>query len=119
MSNHFISLEDAKTMTSLYLTKKEDILDPAYRGQDILFNSETFDRDAFDVILGRTGAKGIRIYLGMDPSYQVRAIAVATDNSGHDILPAAGTPASAGYIVEVGVKCPPQCPPPPPPDNLE
>ncbi len=40
MSNHFISLADARTMTTLYLSKKEDILDLQYKGQDILLNSD-------------------------------------------------------------------------------
>jgi len=116
MSNHFISLADARTMTTLYLSKKEDILDPQYRGQDILLNSEQFDRDGFDVILGRSAAKGLRFYLGMDPSLQVRIIAVATDENGMDILPPEGTaanPAGGGYLLEYGIKCPPTCPPPP------
>ena len=121
MSTHFITMPQALAMTALYRSKKEDILDPAYREKDILFISETFDREAFDTLLSETGAAGLRFYLGMDENLQVRIIVVATDTNGNEILPDATTlvePAGGAKIAEVGIRCPPTCPPPPPPQKL-
>ncbi|MCW3116228.1 MAG: hypothetical protein JWM28_310 [Chitinophagaceae bacterium] len=113
MSNHFITLGQAITMTTLYRSEREAILIPEMRGKDILFISETFDRDAFDALLAETGAVGLRFYLGMEVDEQVRIIAVAIDENGRDILPDKTTliePSGGGKIVEIGIKCPPTCP---------
>lgn len=113
MSNHFITLQQATAMTTLYRAHRESMLIPEMRGRDILFISETFDRDAFDALLAETGAAGLRFYLGMEVNEQVRIIAVATDENDQDILPDAASlsePPDGGKIVEIGIKCPPTCP---------
>ena len=113
MSNHFITLPQATAMTTLYRANRESMLIPEMRGRDILFISETFDRDAFDTLLAETGAAGLRFYLGMEVNEQVCIIAVATDENDRDILPDTVSlvePPGGGKIVEIGIKCPPTCP---------
>src|SRR5689334_6194141 len=115
MSDHFITLQQAEEMTTRFRANKETILAPEERGKDILFNCESFERDAFDYLLGQSGAVGLRFYLGMSEDLQIRIVAVAYDAQGYDILPATGNTAK---IAEEGVRCPPNCPPPPPPSSL-
>ncbi|HMG67589.1 MAG TPA: hypothetical protein VK588_07880 [Chitinophagaceae bacterium] len=117
MSDHFIGLPQAIEMTTRYRSKKETILDPAYRGKDILLLSETFGREAFDALLSEQDCTSIRIYFGMNENLQVRAIIVGANSKNEDLLPQAGLmiPASTGSkIVEEGTPCPPACPPPSP-----
>jgi hypothetical protein len=45
-TNHFISLQTGIDMTTLYRQEKENILATAYKNQNILPISETFDRAA-------------------------------------------------------------------------
>jgi len=117
MSNHFISLAQAVTMTTVFRANRESMLVTAMQGNDTLFISETFDRDAFDTLLAETGASGLRFYLGMNTNMQVCIVAVAIDENGDDILPDPVTlaePLGGAKIAELGVHCPPLCPPPPP-----
>lgn len=114
MSVHDIPLSEAVALTTLYRQNRETVLDPAFRGQDILALCETFSRDLFDELLAEEGAASIRIFYGMDPSFKVHAVIVAADAAGKDILPAGATLASGGgggSIGEDGNRCPPICPP--------
>jgi hypothetical protein len=113
MSNHFISFEDAKDMTALYRSKKEDILDPTYQNKGILCLSESFDGNSFNVLLSQTAATGLRFYFGMSTDLQIHIIAVATDASGNDIIPAVVGANGMTGLLEYGIRCPPTCPPPP------
>jgi hypothetical protein len=113
MSNHFISIGEAKAMTALYRSRKEDILDPAYQDKGILSLSESFDGNSFNLLLAQTGAAGLRFYFGMSTDLQIHIIAVATDASGNDIIPAAVGADGMTGLLEYGIRCPPTCPPPP------
>lgn len=110
----FISLQKAIDMTTLYRHEKENILAPAYRGQDILAICETLDRDIFDVLLAKPDCTGIRIYYGMDESLKVNAMVVAVNSKNEDILPEGdGVKENTGdYIGDETQRCPPDCPPP-------
>src|ERR1700733_10625680 len=74
--NHFISLDNAKEMTSRFREHRNDILVPELREMNILSICETFDRGAFDTVLAETGCLGIRVYFGMTPELKVRVIVV-------------------------------------------
>ncbi len=114
---HFISTQAAADMTDRYRANRETILATAYKGQDILPLSETFNRDAFDELLSKSGCAGLRIYYGMDESLKVHAIIVAVDESNEDILPPKVLNALEGddeFIAEEGQRCPNICPPPSP-----
>jgi hypothetical protein len=113
--NHFISLQEAIDMTSLYRNQREDILKTEFQNQGILPLSEAFDRSAFDTVLAKEGCAGLRIYYGMSEDFKVHAIIVGTDENGHDILPessGAFNEAETGddYIIEKGNRCPDICP---------
>ncbi len=110
--NHFITLEQAKTMTALFRAQKENILDPAYQGKDILTISETFNRDIFDAILAQPNCVAIRIYFGMDPDFKVKTILVGVDAQNQDILSPSASSADP-TIGEFGQICPPWCAPQP------
>ena len=116
-ANHFISLEKAKAMTALYRAEKVNILEPQYKQQDILLDCETFNRSAFDTLLGEWDCVGIRLYFGMTDALTVKIIAVGVNSEGKDILPLASetsqVDAGGAFIVEEGVPCPPICPNPP------
>ena len=112
---HFISLNQAIDMTTLYRSDKEAILATAYQNQNILPDSETFNRNAFDTLLAKEGCAGLRIYYGMDENLKVHALIVAVNEDNEDILPAlASATVIDEDIVEEGQRCPDLCPPPSP-----
>lgn len=108
-NDHFISLQTAVDMTSLYQTNREVILAESYQGRDVLPLNETFHRDAIDTLLGTPGCEGIRIYPGMDEDDRVHLILVAVNEDNEDILPSSTN--EVPVIVEVAQRCPPTCPP--------
>lgn len=110
--SHFIPLQKAVEMTTLYRQHNENILAPEYRKQNILPRSETFNRHAIEKLLAETNCAGIRIYYGMDASLKIHAILVAVNDSNEDILPAqSNQPQSAGTVIlEEGQRCPDICP---------
>lgn len=102
-------------MTALYRSDKEAILATAYQNQNILANSETFNRYAFDTLLAIDGCAGLRIYYGMDENLKVHAIIVPVDSENEDILPdSESLMLVEPNIVEEGQRCPDLCPPPSP-----
>ena len=106
--SHFIPLQQAAEMTTLFRQQNESILAPEYRKQNILPHSETFNRDAFEKLLAETGCAGIRIYYGMDEKLKVHAILVGVNDSNEDILtPQSNQPQStAPVIAEERQRCP-------------
>lgn len=114
--NHFIPLNEAKAMTALYRAEKENILAPAYQGQNILSICETFNRAEFDYVLAQTGCVGLRVYFGMTEQLKVKVIVVGVDADNKDILPSSqaaldGDDDPSG-IIEYGRPCPEHCPDP-------
>jgi len=106
-TDNSITLEEAVFMTQTYRGNNEKILDPQYQDKMILPFSETFNREAFDKLLGQAGCEGIRLYYGMDDKLQVHIIAVAVNDRNEDMLDG-----SNSILVENGVRCPIACPPP-------
>lgn len=106
--SHLISLEQAVDMTTLYRADRETILATSYKGQNILPFCETFDRDAFDILLAQTGCVGIRIYYGMVSSKKVHAVIVGVDSNDADII---FPETQLSKIVEESRRCPNDCPP--------
>jgi hypothetical protein len=121
-SKHLISLEDAKKLTQDYREKKKKILRDEYGSKNTLPLSETFDRDAFDYILGQKGCERLRIYFGMNEAEEVNLVIVGVNANNEDILtPQASTDImmkttdndpDPDPIAEGGDRCPPTCPPP-------
>jgi hypothetical protein len=116
--SHFIKLDEAKKMTSAYRQKKKDLIDPKYKGKDVLPISESFDRAAFDKLLSHPKCTGIRIYYGLKNGDEVHAVIVAHDADNKDILPSDVATVTEGVevdidaeIVEIGTRCPPGCAP--------
>ena len=124
--SHFISLETAIALTSQYREQREAMLSPDYQGKDVLPLSETFDRAAIDALLAQKDCTKLRVYLGMDEQQLVRLVIVGVDADDRDLLPdqanmaargtaseevTAGEEEEFGLVVEVGVRCPPECPP--------
>jgi hypothetical protein len=118
-TNHFISLQTGIDMTTLYRQEKENILATAYKNQNILPISETFDRAAIDTLLAETGCAAVRIYYGMSEDLLIHAIIVGVDENNEDILPSEANVLSNSAetdesILEQGVRCPEDCAPPSP-----
>lgn len=113
VNTHFISLDAAADMTDRYRANREAILGTSYKDQEILPLSETFNRDAFDTLLAKTGAAGLRIYYGMDETLKVHAIVVAVNEENEDILPSDSLTTLEGDddVFEQGQRCPNLCPP--------
>lgn len=104
----FISLTTAETMTGSYRTNRESILASTYQHQDILALNETFERTHIDALLAQQGCEKLRVYYGMNEDLQVHAIFVGVDNDDNDMLPGEN---NDYRIVELGNRCPSQCPP--------
>ena len=113
--NQFISLTTASEMTARFRNECENILKPAFQNLNVLPLSETFDRGASDVLLGKAGAVALRIYYGMDENLKIHAIIVAANENNEDILPSLTLAVAAEEdIVENGTRCPELCPEPSP-----
>ena len=118
-TNHFISLQTGIDMTTLYRQEKENILATAYKNQNILPLSETFERTAIDAILQQQGCTAFRIYYGMTENLLVHAILVGVNENNEDILPSTvnsitTTEDPVDIIAEQSIRCPEECPPPSP-----
>jgi len=114
MPNHLITVADAADLTSNFRSQKEDILADNMKDAGTLPICETFDRTAFDIILGDTNCTGIRIYLGIDGNAKVRMIVTGVNSGDEDIFIPSNHPANsfdADCVVEDGARCPPNCPP--------
>jgi hypothetical protein len=113
--SNFITLARFQEMKQLYGQNVELILDPAFRNQNILVTSETFNPDIIDAITNVTGYAGFRIYYGMSDDLKVHAMLIATDANGNDILPNdssakfAPSGGGAGVAGEDAQRCPPAC----------
>ncbi|HEY5407791.1 MAG TPA: hypothetical protein VIJ92_11920 [Ginsengibacter sp.] len=110
--SHFIPLQKAVEMATLFRQQNENILATEYRKQNILAHSETFNRHAFEKLLAETDCAGIRIYYGMDEKLKVHAVLVGVNDSNEDILPSQGNQpqSTIPVIVEEGQRCPDICP---------
>jgi hypothetical protein len=109
--NHFISLQTAIDMTSLYRSQRENILKTEFQNQKILPLSEQFERAPFDTLLEKENCEGLRIYYGMSEDLKIHAIIVATDENGQDILPEENSLSNSGEdIFENSNRCPDICP---------
>jgi hypothetical protein len=113
--SNFISLAQFQAMKLLYSQNAELILDPAFRNQNILVTSETFNPDIITAITNVTGYAGFRIYYGMSADLKVHAMLIATDSNGNDILPSdpslkfAAPGGGGGVAGEDAQRCPPSC----------
>lgn len=112
MPNNLIPLGEGAQMTALYRQNKETILAEAYRDRGVLPICETFDREAFDLLLSNAEVKGVRIYACMDADLNQKFIAVGVSENDEDIFiyPDPGQPGDA-YVIEKGSRCPDDCPP--------
>ena len=108
-----IPLQQAVDMTTLYRNEKENILAPAYKGQNILALCETFSRADIDYLLAEADCQQLRVYYGMDASLKVHALIVGVNSKDEDILPAQQTTTTNGGagIAEEATRCPDICPP--------
>lgn len=106
--SHFISLEKGVDMTTRCRENKEIILAADFRNQNIIPNSETYNRAAIDRLLAQKGCAGIRVYYSMDDDLKIHAIMVAVTESNEDILPSEnnGPDEEEPVIVEEGQRCP-------------
>lgn len=132
--SHVIPLSTAKQMIDKYNLERNNILEPAYKGQDVLAICETFNRADIDAVLRQRDCVAIRIYYGMDTQSKVHAIIVGVNSNDQDIVPSNGTATSAiasagisggsgsegvnqaldeedGIILEMARRCPTDCPP--------
>lgn len=107
--SHLVSLHYAIQLTSRFRNNRELVLANAYKEQDILPLSETFNKDDIESLLGQQDAAGLRIYYGMDDHYKLHAVVVATNPQNEDILPAGLL--DEPIIVQEGQRCPVICPP--------
>jgi len=110
--SQFINLPKAAAMTKRFRDNKEAILATAYRNKNVLPLSETFERQAIDMLLAQPGAAFLRVYYGMDEDLKLHAILVAANSQDEDILPVAQNEnGENGSVVEDANRCPPLCPP--------
>jgi len=108
--NHFISLATAADMTARFRSHRENILKTEYQNQNVLPIAETYDKAAFETLLNKEGATGVRIYYGMDENLKIHAIIVAVNQNNEDILPSASLTATEEEdIIDSGVRCPELC----------
>ena len=110
-NDHYINLQTAIEMTSLYRTNREILLADSFQDKGILPLSETFNRSAIDELLSTPGCVAIRLYGGQDEEDKVHTILVAVNSSNEDILPVDNLKGDDPVIIEMGQRCPNTCPP--------
>ena len=119
-NTNFISLAQAKQLTSTYRSKKEKVLEPSFKGKGVLPVCETFGREAFDTVLAKPGCMGLRIYFAMDEINMVKLVIVGVNENNEDMITVTEndtmmrTTGDGGEIIEDGTRCPDFCPPPSP-----
>ncbi len=99
---HFISKDEAKKMIAVYKEHKNRDLN--MKSKEIFALTESFDAEAFRILLARPGVKRIRVYYGMSDDLRLHAIIVGVDANNVDMLDGVDS------ILERGVVCPPLCP---------
>jgi len=109
--NHFISVSTAAEMTSLLRSQRENILKTEFQNDDLIPICETFDKEAFETLLGKSGCESLRIYYGMTENFKIHAIIVAVDENDADILPEENALTEGDFVAENGTRCPDLCPP--------
>ena len=112
--SHFIALETGRKMIAAFKKGKSLVINEKFASQNILADSESFDRKAFDALLSQPDCTAIRIHYGMDDMLKVHAIIVGVNSKGEDILPSAASGKIENDIVEFSNRCPDLCPPPSP-----
>ncbi len=101
---HFISKDEAKKMIAVY--KEHQNRNINIKNREIFALTESFDAEAFRILLAKPGCKRVRIYYGMSDDLRLHAIIVGVDANNVDILDGVAS------IMERGVVCPPICPTP-------
>lgn len=110
MTKNLINLTEGAEMTKLYQGKNEIILAPEYRNIGTLPVCESFDREAFDMLLKLGNCKGIRIYCGMDTDLKVKMVICGVDENDANLY--LTVPDSEELkVIDSGVRCPTFCPP--------
>jgi hypothetical protein len=113
--NHFISLTMAAEMTARFRENSETILNADYQNQNVLPIAQTYDKTAFETLIGKPEVTAVRIYYGMDENLKIHAIIVAVNANNEDILPEASLSETEDMeIIDSGVRCPELCPEPSP-----
>ncbi len=101
---HFISKDVAKKMIAVYKEHKNRVTD--IKAKEIFALTESFDAEAFRILLAKPGCKRVRIYYGMSDDLRLHAIIVGVDANNADMTDGEAS------IMERGVVCPPLCPTP-------
>jgi hypothetical protein len=107
--NHEITLSEAIDLTKRFRDLRPTVINPVHVNDDIVANSETFDRAAIEALLEQPDCQKIRIYYGMTPDLKIHAVLVGANSEDLDILPVGGNP--SGLIMEGAQRCPTDCPP--------
>ena len=103
---HFISKDEAKKMIAVYKEHKNKNIN--LKNKEIFAITESFDAEAFKILLAKPGVKRIRIYYGMSDDLRLHAIVVGVDANNVEMLDGENS------IIERGIVCPPICPTIPP-----
>ena len=114
MPSHFITLAEAKELTSKFRKSKDNVLESKFKDKGILPVCETFSREAFDIVLAKPGCKGLRMYFAMDPVDTVKLIIVGVNENNEDMINIGEGKDEPSDIIDQGTRCPVTCPPPSP-----
>lgn len=106
MKNHQINLDAAIEMTERFRSERQAVIISSLQSDDVLPVCETFAKEDFVTLVSNPDVEYVRIYYGMDENMKVHTIIVGANEAKEDILPADG-----GIIIEMGSRCPEDCPP--------
>ncbi|WP_217603659.1 hypothetical protein [Chitinophaga sp. GbtcB8] len=86
-SIHTIPINEAATLTRDFRNTRDQLIKNVRLDSSLkLPTAETFNRDAFAVLLNQKDAQGIRIYYGRGKNGEVRLVMVPVDSKGEDIV---------------------------------
>ena len=106
MSQHFISLQDAKALIGRYRANFTEIASPEFKNS--LKYSSTFDAAAIKAILDQPGCVSFRAYYGMHEDEGICLVFFGVDADDNNIINS--TTGGEDVIVDWGKDCPPFCP---------
>jgi len=86
-SIHTIPINEAATLTRDFRNTRDQLIKNVRLDSSLKIpTAETFNRDAFAVLLNQKDAQGIRIYYGRGKNGEVRLVMVPVDSKGEDIV---------------------------------
>jgi len=104
----YISKQEAINLVKRFREHRPVMLNSNYGSATLPF-CETFDAAQVQKVIDN-GAASIRLYAAMNSRNEMVTVIVGVDAAGKEIVPASAETVEEGYLIEMGRRCPDDCP---------